>query len=157
MTKPKTRAAARAEELRERLDDDTQDADEDMALRAQVEFWSRLRTALSVNDSSTGLEALDDLAMAALSDDTAAPLALTGTAVLLPSSDSMSTQDPPTHALFAPEVSTTRNKRPTPTRAARTKPKLHRPRNVARSPSLPLLVPTPKQRSQANHGRPRSH
>jgi hypothetical protein len=112
MTKPKTRATARAEELRERLDDDTQDADDDMVLRAQVEFWSRLRTAFSANDSSTGLEALDDLAMAALADDTAAPLALTGTAVLLPSPDSMSAQDPPTHALFAPETSPARSKRP---------------------------------------------
>jgi hypothetical protein len=111
MTKPKTRAAARAKELRERLDDDTQDADEDMTLRAQVEFGSCLRVAFSANDSSIGLEALDDLAMAALGDDNVAPLALTGTAVLLPSPDSMSAQDPPKDALFAPETSTTRSKR----------------------------------------------
>jgi hypothetical protein len=132
--KPKTRAAASAEELRERLVDDPQDAEEDMALRAQVEFWSCLRVSFSSNDSSTGLEALDDFAMAALADDTGAPFALTGTAVLLPSLDFMSAQDPPTHALFAPEISAARCKRP----ATRGKSKVKTPpakkrRTVAKS------------------------
>ncbi|KAE8892164.1 hypothetical protein PF003_g24008 [Phytophthora fragariae] len=114
MTKPTTRSAAppTAEELRERLDDESKAVDDDTALRAQVELWTRIRAALAAHPLSSGIEAMDDLAMAAIAGDSATKRSLPGTAVLLPSTDLQTPQDPPVHALFAPTPA--RPKRPSP-------------------------------------------
>ncbi|KAE9009443.1 hypothetical protein PR001_g16444 [Phytophthora rubi] len=114
MTKPTTRSAAppTTEELRERLDDESKAADDDTALRAQVELWTRIRAALAAHPLSSGIEAMDDLAMAAIAGDSATKLSLPGTAVLLPSTDLQTPQELPVHALFAPTPA--RPKRPSP-------------------------------------------
>ncbi|KAE8997866.1 hypothetical protein PR003_g19650 [Phytophthora rubi] len=113
MTKPTTRSTAppTAEELRERLNDESKTVDDDTALRAQVELWARLRAAFAANSLSSGIDALDDLAMTAIADDSATKLSLASTAVLLPSTDLPSPQEQPAHALFAPAPATARSKR----------------------------------------------
>ncbi|KAE9206174.1 hypothetical protein PF005_g13111 [Phytophthora fragariae] len=114
MTKPTTRSATppTAEELLERLDDESKTADDDTALRAQVELWTRLRAAFAAHPLSSGIEAMDDLAMVAIAGDSATKLSLPSTAVILPSSDLQTPQDPPVHALFAPAAA--RSKRTNP-------------------------------------------
>ncbi|KAE8914519.1 hypothetical protein PF003_g1516 [Phytophthora fragariae] len=113
MTKPTTLSTAppTAEELRERLNDESKTVDDDTALRAQVELWARLRAAFAANSLSSGIDALDDLAMTAIADDSATKLSLASTAVLLPSTDLPSSQEQPAHALFAPAPATARSKR----------------------------------------------
>ncbi|KAE9244114.1 hypothetical protein PF004_g5815 [Phytophthora fragariae] len=112
MTKPRSAAPPTAEELLERLDDESKTADDDTALRAQVELWTRLRAAFAAHPLSSGIEAMDDLAMVAIAGDSATKLSLPSTAVILPSSDLQTPQDPPVHALFAPAA--TRSKRTNP-------------------------------------------
>ncbi|KAE9118020.1 hypothetical protein PF010_g8363 [Phytophthora fragariae] len=116
MTKPTTRSAAppTAKELHERLDDESKTADDDTALRAQVELWTRLRAAFATHPLSSGIEAMDDLAMAAIAGDSATKLSLPGTAVILPSTDLQTPQDPPVYALFAPATTAARSKRTNP-------------------------------------------
>ncbi|KAE8888350.1 hypothetical protein PF005_g28409 [Phytophthora fragariae] len=116
MTKPTTRSAAppTAEELRERLDDESKTAADDIALRAQVKLWTRLRAAFAAHPLSSGIEAMDDLAVAAIAGDSATKLSIPGTAVLLPSTDLQAPQDPPVHALFAPAATAARSKRTNP-------------------------------------------
>ncbi|KAE9007078.1 hypothetical protein PR003_g18061 [Phytophthora rubi] len=116
MTKPTTRSTAppTAEELREHLDGESKTADDDTALRAQVELWTRLRAVFATNSLSSGLDTLDDLAMTAIADDSATKLSLASTAVLLPTTDLQSPQEPPAHALFAPASAAARSKRTNP-------------------------------------------
>ncbi|KAE9297409.1 hypothetical protein PF008_g23757 [Phytophthora fragariae] len=124
MTKPTTRSAAppTAEDLRDRLDDESKTADDDTALRAQVELWTRLRAAFAAHSLSSGIEVMDDLAMAAIAGDSAAKLSLPSTAVILPSSDLQTPQDPPVHALFAPAAARSKRTNPRSKSKARAPP-----------------------------------
>ncbi|GMF42317.1 unnamed protein product [Phytophthora fragariaefolia] len=91
MTKPRTRsttastATTIAKELRARLDAD--EDDEHAVLRAQVEFWNRLRPILAANDAAVGLEALDTLALAVLAEADELPPLLDRAVVILPHPD----------------------------------------------------------------------
>ncbi|KAE8977651.1 hypothetical protein PF011_g23568, partial [Phytophthora fragariae] len=62
--------------LRARLDRRTggADAGADAQLRAQVDFYVRLRAALFANSGSTNVDAVDAVAVAALADDVTLPI-----------------------------------------------------------------------------------
>ncbi|KAE9036784.1 hypothetical protein PR002_g6912 [Phytophthora rubi] len=87
---------------------------EDGVLVSQHEFWVDFRARIAQNGSSTGLEALDDLAMAIFNGDDAAVLA--GAVVLLPAPDTMAAGTAPYHPLFSPEAASPHasSKRPAP-------------------------------------------
>ncbi|KAF1774994.1 hypothetical protein GQ600_25375 [Phytophthora cactorum] len=55
--------------LRARLEDESKQPDADTALRANIEFWTRLRAILAANEGSYGLEALDNSALALMDED----------------------------------------------------------------------------------------
>ncbi|KAI9998587.1 hypothetical protein PInf_003136 [Phytophthora infestans] len=97
----------------------------DNVLRAQVDFYADLRDHLAVNEASSGLQAVDALALALIADDDSLPATLTEVVTLLPPPGSFEDGQPPTHALFAPEPDTT-IKRPAPRNKAQSKPTHHR-------------------------------
>ncbi|KAF1790399.1 hypothetical protein GQ600_23138 [Phytophthora cactorum] len=71
--------------LRARLEDESKQPDADTALRAQIEFWTRLRAILAANESSYGLEALDNLALALMDEDNGGQAVLEAVVFILPS------------------------------------------------------------------------
>ncbi|KAF1785507.1 hypothetical protein GQ600_25040 [Phytophthora cactorum] len=71
--------------LRARLEDESKQPDADTALRAQIEFWTRLRAILAANESSYGLEALDNLALALIDEDNGGQAVLEAVVFILPS------------------------------------------------------------------------
>ncbi|KAE9042114.1 hypothetical protein PR002_g4088 [Phytophthora rubi] len=87
---------------------------EDGVLVSQHEFWVDFRARVAQSGSSTGLEALYDLAMAMFNGDDAA--VLTGAVVLLPAPDTMAAGTAPYHPLFSPEAASPHasSKRPAP-------------------------------------------
>ncbi|KAI9987441.1 hypothetical protein PInf_023480 [Phytophthora infestans] len=76
-------------------------AEEDNVLRAQVDFYAELRDHLAVNEASSGLQAVDALALALIADDDSLPATLTEVVTLLPPPGSIEDGQPPTHALLA--------------------------------------------------------
>ncbi|GMF32084.1 unnamed protein product [Phytophthora fragariaefolia] len=104
MAKPRTRSTTAStattitKELRARLDAD--EDDEHTVLRAQVEFWNRLRPILAANDAAVGLEALDTLALAVLDEDDELPPLLDRAVVILPHQDAALRGEVPAHPLF---------------------------------------------------------
>ncbi|EGZ07363.1 hypothetical protein PHYSODRAFT_262637 [Phytophthora sojae] len=89
--------------LRSRLDRTTRgaSAEADARLRAQVDFYARLRSSIFVNGDSLGITALDDVVVDVLADDTLLPAELARTVVLLPAPTTMDTEPAPAHDLFA--------------------------------------------------------
>ncbi|KAE8965881.1 hypothetical protein PR001_g28587, partial [Phytophthora rubi] len=85
--------------LRARLDHRTggADAGADAQLRAQVDFYVRLRAALFANSGSTNVDAV---AVAALADDGTLPIELPATLTLLPLPDALHVVAAPAHDLF---------------------------------------------------------
>ncbi|KAG3251063.1 hypothetical protein PI124_g4317 [Phytophthora idaei] len=71
--------------LRARLEDESKQPDADTALRAQIEFWTRLHAILAANESSYGLEALDNLALALMDEDNGGQAVLEAVVSILPS------------------------------------------------------------------------
>ncbi|KAG3117781.1 hypothetical protein PI124_g10698 [Phytophthora idaei] len=55
--------------LHARLEDESKQPDADTALRAKIEFWTRLRAILAANEGSYRLEALDNSALALMDED----------------------------------------------------------------------------------------
>ncbi|EGZ09649.1 hypothetical protein PHYSODRAFT_263233 [Phytophthora sojae] len=92
--------------LRSRLDRKTlgASAEADARLRAQVDFYARLRSSIFVNGDSLGVTAFDDVAVAVLADDTLLPAELARTVVLLPAPTTMDTEPAPAHDLFAAQA-----------------------------------------------------
>ncbi|KAE9142213.1 hypothetical protein PF006_g12661 [Phytophthora fragariae] len=88
--------------LRARLDRRTggADAGADAQLRAQVDFYVRLRAALFANSGSTNVDAVDAVAVAALADDGTLPIELPVTLTLLPPPDALHVVAAPAHDLF---------------------------------------------------------
>ncbi|KAE9356641.1 hypothetical protein PF008_g3501 [Phytophthora fragariae] len=76
------------------------DAGADAQLRAQVDFYVRLRAALFANSSSTNVDAVDAVAVAALADDVTPPIELPATVSLLPLPDALHVVAAPAHDLF---------------------------------------------------------
>ncbi|KAF1792339.1 hypothetical protein GQ600_18955 [Phytophthora cactorum] len=58
--------SAVAARIRANLDDESKQTDSNTGLRAQGEFWTRMRAILAANEASFGLDALDALALAFL-------------------------------------------------------------------------------------------
>ncbi|KAE8988616.1 hypothetical protein PF005_g20305 [Phytophthora fragariae] len=115
MTKSRDEAnAAVIKRLRARLERKSRGAtaEADAQLRAQVDFFARLRTVLFVNVDSLGTTALDDTALAVLANDASLPSGIRCPAVLLPDPSGMDIEPAPKHDLFAlPEVPTAAGKR----------------------------------------------
>ncbi|KAE9311716.1 hypothetical protein PF008_g20136 [Phytophthora fragariae] len=88
--------------LRARLDRRTggADAGADAQLRAQVDFYVRLRAALFANSGSTNVDAVDAVAVTALADDGTLPIELPVTLTLLPPPDALHVVAAPAHDLF---------------------------------------------------------
>ncbi|EEY67058.1 uncharacterized protein PITG_17650 [Phytophthora infestans T30-4] len=107
-------------------------------LRAQVDFYAELRDHLAVNEASSGLQAVDALAL--IADDDSLPATLTEVVTLLPPPGSFEDGQPPTHALFAPEPDTT-IKRPAPRNKAQSKRPAKKRRTTANSLKYSLELP----------------
>ncbi|KAG1687000.1 hypothetical protein DVH05_005740 [Phytophthora capsici] len=127
--------------LRARLEAKGKSSDSDKALRAQVDFYGRLRDHLAANGASSGLEALDDVALGVLTDDGTVPTVLTDVVTLLPPPDAMQPGEPPSHSLFAPSSS---SKRPATRSASKSSPPSKKRRT---KPSYTLELPdnTPRR------------
>ncbi|EGZ26171.1 hypothetical protein PHYSODRAFT_327088 [Phytophthora sojae] len=114
--------------LRARLDRRSRgadaDADADAQLRAQVDFYVRLRAALFVNSGSTNVDAVDAVAVAVLADDTLFPVELLETVTLLPLTDALRVVAAPAHDLFTVPGASARSttKRPTTRSASKSPP-----------------------------------
>ncbi|GMF31354.1 unnamed protein product [Phytophthora fragariaefolia] len=76
------------------------DADADVQLRAQVDYYVRLRAALFANSGSTNVDALDTVAVAVLADDASCPVELPATVTLLPPPDTQQVVVAPAQDLF---------------------------------------------------------
>ncbi|KAI9987932.1 hypothetical protein PInf_024187 [Phytophthora infestans] len=126
--------------LRARLDSKGKPSEEDNVLRAQVDFYAELRDHLAVNEASSGLQAVDALALALIADDDSLPATLTEFVTLLPPPGSFEDGQPPTHALFAPEPDTT-IKRPAPRNKAQSKRPAKKRRTTANSLKYSLELP----------------
>ncbi|KAI9983613.1 hypothetical protein PInf_007678 [Phytophthora infestans] len=126
--------------LRARLDSKGKPSEEDNVLRAQVDFYAELRDHLAVNEASSGLQAVDALALALIADDDSLPATLTEVVTLLPPPGSFEDGQPPTHALFAPEPDTT-IKRPAPRNKAQSKRPAKKRRTTANSLKYSLELP----------------
>ncbi|KAI9996718.1 hypothetical protein PInf_014461 [Phytophthora infestans] len=126
--------------LRARLDSKGKPSEEDNVLRAQVDFYAELRDHLAVNEASSGLQAVDALALALIADDESLPATLTEVVTLLPPPGSFEDGQPPTHALFAPEPDTT-IKRPAPRNKAQSKRPAKKRRTTANSLKYSLELP----------------
>ncbi|KAI9990818.1 hypothetical protein PInf_018422 [Phytophthora infestans] len=125
-------------------------------LRAQVDFYADLRDHLAVNEASSGLQAVDALALALIADDDSLPATLTEVVTLLPPPGSFEDGQPPTHALFAPEPDMT-IKRPAPRNKAQSKRPAKKRRTTANSLKysleLPDDVPAAIRRDAAGRGK----
>ncbi|KAI9979376.1 hypothetical protein PInf_030889 [Phytophthora infestans] len=117
-----------------------QAVEEDNVLRAQVDFYAELRDHLAVNEASSGLQAVDALALALIADDDSLPATLTEVVTLLPPPGSFEDGQPPTHALFAPEPDTI-IKRPAPRNKAQSKRPAKKRRTTANSLKYSLELP----------------
>ncbi|KAI9990054.1 hypothetical protein PInf_020360 [Phytophthora infestans] len=126
--------------LRARLDSKGKPSEEDNVLRAQVDFYAELRDHLAVNEASSGLQAVNALALALIADDDSLPATLTEVVTLLPPPGSFEDGQPPTHALFAPEPDTT-IKRPAPRNKAQSKRPAKKRRTTANSLKYSLELP----------------
>ncbi|EGZ13660.1 hypothetical protein PHYSODRAFT_392348, partial [Phytophthora sojae] len=93
--------------LRARLDRRSRgaDAEADAQLRAQVEFYVRLRATLFANSGSANVDAVDAVAVGVLANDTLFPVELLETVTLLPLPDSLHVVAAPPHDLFTPPPS----------------------------------------------------
>ncbi|KAE9097316.1 hypothetical protein PF005_g16580 [Phytophthora fragariae] len=141
MTKPRTRsttastATTIAKEPRARLDAD--EDDEHTVLKAQVEFWNRLRPLLAANDAAVGLEALDTLALAVLADDEELPPILDRAVVILPHPDAAIRGEVPAHPLFTFLASPYNGKRPSARGGSKVAgPAKKKQRQLRRAPSI---------------------
>ncbi|EEY67315.1 uncharacterized protein PITG_04318 [Phytophthora infestans T30-4] len=75
-TKESSKDAA-VRRLRARLDSKGKPSEEDIVLRAQVDFYAELRDHLAANEASSGMQAVDALALALIADDDSLPATLT--------------------------------------------------------------------------------
>ncbi|KAG6946032.1 hypothetical protein JG688_00016248, partial [Phytophthora aleatoria] len=71
--------------LRAHLEDKTKQPDAEPALRANIEFWTRLRAILAANEGSYGLEALANLALALMDEDSRGQAVLEAVVLILSS------------------------------------------------------------------------
>ncbi|KAI9994610.1 hypothetical protein PInf_011359 [Phytophthora infestans] len=126
--------------LRARLDSKGKPSEEANVLRAQVDFYAELRDHLVVYEASSGLQAVDALALALIADDDSLPATLTEVVTLLPPPGFFEDGQPPTHALFAPEPDTT-IKRPAPRNKAQSKRPAKKRRTTANSLKYCLELP----------------
>ncbi|EGZ09756.1 hypothetical protein PHYSODRAFT_338496 [Phytophthora sojae] len=110
--------------LRARLDRRSRgaDAEADAPLRAQVDFYVRLRAALFANSGSTNMDAVDAVAVAVLADDTLFPVELLETETLPPLPDSLHVVAAPPHDLFTVPAPQTRSSGKRPTTRSASKP-----------------------------------
>ncbi|KAE9020143.1 hypothetical protein PR003_g15573 [Phytophthora rubi] len=83
-------------------------ADADAQLRAQVEFYSKLRDSLFANSDLTAAQAVDTVALAVLADVATFPAELGQVVVLLPPPESTTQRPLPRHDLFSPPVASLR-------------------------------------------------
>ncbi|KAE9088671.1 hypothetical protein PF010_g19300 [Phytophthora fragariae] len=166
MTKSRDEAnAAVIKRLRARLERKSRGAtaEADAQLRAQVDFFARLRTVLFVNVDSLGTTALDDTALAVLANDASLPSGIRCPAVLLPDPSGMDIEPAPKHDLFAlPEVPTAAGKRSASQSADdKRTPVIKKQRTFARphqySLDLPATCPPPTSNatSRSSSRRPR--
>ncbi|KAI9985174.1 hypothetical protein PInf_004499 [Phytophthora infestans] len=92
-TKESSKDAA-VRRLRARLDSKGKPSEEDIVLRAQVDFYAELRDHLAANEASSGMQAVDALALALIADDDSLPATLTEVVTLLPPPDPFETDSP---------------------------------------------------------------
>ncbi|EGZ22513.1 hypothetical protein PHYSODRAFT_330289 [Phytophthora sojae] len=118
-------------------------AEADARLRAQVDFYARLRSSIFVNGDSLGVTALDDVAVAVLADDTQLPAELARTVVLLPAPTTMDTEPAPAHDLFAVQaVPAPATKRPAaPSAVDQKAPTAKKQRKSSRTPQYMFDLP----------------
>ncbi|GMF21856.1 unnamed protein product [Phytophthora fragariaefolia] len=146
MTKPRTRSTTAStattivKELRARLDAD--EDDEHAVLRAQVEFWNRLRLILAANDTAVGLEALDTLALAVLAEADELPPLLDRAVVILPHQNAALRGEVPAHPLFTFIASPYHGKRSSARGSSRAaSPAKKKQRQLRRAPTILQNLP----------------